>query len=87
VRRDYETNLAAHEELEQQQRAELTVRDERMRIARELHDGVAHALAVITLQAGAARRLSGGDGGVGAALEAIEIQGERRKTAWMWCSA
>jgi signal transduction histidine kinase len=35
------------------------VRDERMRIAREMHDVVAHALAVITVQAGVGRCLAG----------------------------
>jgi signal transduction histidine kinase len=46
-----------------------------MRIAWELHDGVAHALAVITVQAGAARRLLGQGADVGSALDAIETQG------------
>jgi signal transduction histidine kinase len=35
--------------------AELAVRRERMRVARELHDAIAHHLTVITLQAGAGR--------------------------------
>ena len=35
------------------------VREERMRIAREMHDVVAHALAVITVQAGVGRCLAG----------------------------
>ena len=75
VRRSFHVQLAEHEELEQLQRAELAVRVERMRIARELHDGVAHALAVITVQAGAARRLLGRGSDVGSALESIEAQG------------
>jgi signal transduction histidine kinase len=39
------------------ERAHQQVREERIRIARELHDVVAHTLAVITVQAGVGRRL------------------------------
>ena len=75
VRRSFREQLAEHEEVEQRQRAELAVRDERMRIARELHDGVAHALAVITVQAGAAGRLLGRGADLGSALNSMEAQG------------
>jgi signal transduction histidine kinase len=44
--------LAVEAERDRQQ-----VREERVRIARELHDVVAHALAVVTVQAGVGRRL------------------------------
>jgi signal transduction histidine kinase len=41
------------------QRARQTLREERMAIARELHDVVAHSLTVIAVQAGVGRRLTG----------------------------
>jgi signal transduction histidine kinase len=47
----------ARERLAEVERARLGVREERVRIARELHDVVAHTLAVITVQAGVGRRL------------------------------
>ena len=41
------------------QRVRQTLREERMAIARELHDVVAHGLTVISVQAGVGRRLAG----------------------------
>jgi signal transduction histidine kinase len=55
ARRRYLAGLAA--QAEREHAAE--VREERLRIAREMHDVVAHALAVITVQAGVGRCLSG----------------------------
>ena len=81
VRRVFREQLAEHEEVEERQRAGLAVRDERMRIARELHDGVAHSLAVITVQAGAARRLLGRGADVASRRKA-----GRPKTTSMSCS-
>jgi signal transduction histidine kinase len=57
-------------------RARQEVREERVRIAHELHDVVAHALAVITVQAGVGRRLAGKrPEEASAALESIETIG------------
>jgi signal transduction histidine kinase len=55
ARRRYHSGLAA--QVERERAAE--VREERVRIAREMHDVVAHALAVITVQAGVGRCLAG----------------------------
>ncbi|MEV5751389.1 sensor histidine kinase [Actinoallomurus sp. NPDC052308] len=53
------------------------VAEERLRIARELHDTVAHSVATITVQAGSALHLLGdGDDGSRAALAAIRKTGK-----------
>jgi signal transduction histidine kinase len=58
---------------EQEQRAREAVAAERSRIARELHDVVAHAVSVVVVQAQAGQRLVGRDDpGARASLEAIE---------------
>jgi signal transduction histidine kinase len=60
ARQRYLAGLAAQAERErasEAERARQEVREERVRIARELHDVVAHALAVVTVQAGVGRRL------------------------------
>lgn len=60
TRRRYLAGLevqAERERLAEVERARQEVREERVRIARELHDVVAHSLAVITVQAGVGRRL------------------------------
>ena len=48
---------AARLEKEQQERARLAVAEERARIAREMHDVVAHNLSVMVVQSSAARRM------------------------------
>jgi len=60
ARRRYQAGLlkqAAREQAAEVERARQEVREERVRIAQELHDVVAHTLAVITVQAGVGRRL------------------------------
>ncbi len=72
ARRRYEAGLAAQAERERA----AGVREERVRIAREMHDVIAHTLAVMTVQAGVGRRLAGKrPQQAAAALESIETIG------------
>ncbi|HEY8046121.1 MAG TPA: histidine kinase [Streptosporangiaceae bacterium] len=79
ARRRYLAGLAEQAERERAAEAERgrrEVREERVRIARELHDVVAHTLAVITVQAGVGRRLMARrPEEAGTALESIEMIG------------
>ena len=79
ARRRYVAGLAEQAEREQAaevERARQQVREERMRIAHELHDVVAHTLAVITVQAGVGRRLMAKHPEeAGTALQSIEMIG------------
>jgi signal transduction histidine kinase len=79
ARRRYMAGLAEQAERERAAEAECArqeVREERVRIARELHDVVAHTLTVITVQAGVGRRLMvKRPEEAGAALESIEMIG------------
>jgi signal transduction histidine kinase len=59
VRRDYLDTLVAYAhqlEVERDEKARSAVLEERRRIARELHDQVAHHLGIAAVQTGAARR-------------------------------
>jgi signal transduction histidine kinase len=56
-RRERETELEAASE----EKARAAVTDERARIARELHDVIAHAVSVVVLQARGARKLLAGE--------------------------
>jgi signal transduction histidine kinase len=79
ARRRYLAGLADQAERErvaESERARQQVVEERMRIARELHDVVAHTLAVITVQAGVGRRLMAKrPEAASSALESIETIG------------
>jgi signal transduction histidine kinase len=59
ARRSYALDLAARAVEREREIARRTLVEERTRIARELHDAVAHAMSVISVRSGVARRLSG----------------------------
>ena len=79
TRRRYLAGLAEQAEREraaEAERARQEICEERVRIARELHDVVAHTLAVITVQAGVGRRLMAKrPEEAGLALDSIETIG------------
>jgi signal transduction histidine kinase len=79
TRRQYVAELedrAVRLEREREERARQAVADERARIARELHDVVAHHVSVMVVQAGGARRMLALDPGrTEQALETIEGTG------------
>jgi signal transduction histidine kinase len=66
---------AARLELEREAEARSAVADERARIARELHDVVAHSVSVMVVQAQAGPRLLDDRGAAGSAFRSIEAAG------------
>lgn len=76
--RRYSQAVAAEQERlrrEELDKARQAVREERVRIARELHDVVAHSLTVMTVQAGVARRVARSPEQASGILESIETTG------------
>ena len=72
---------AERAERDREEKARRAVADERTRIARELHDVVAHQMTVMTLQAEGARRIAdGSDPRVVEALETISKAGHSALT-------
>ena len=70
--------LAAQYEREQAAQARRAVAEERTRIARELHDVVAHRVTMMTVQAGAAKTIAADDPeGALRAMEAVEQAGRQ----------
>jgi signal transduction histidine kinase len=72
------THRAERLEREREQKARLAVAEERVRIARELHDIVAHAISVVVVQAQAGQRvLEGEQASAREALGSIETTGRQ----------
>ncbi len=78
-RRHLRTQLGLQERLRRAhvRQAELELVDQRVRIARELHDVVAHGMSVITVQAGFAGLVSDDPDEVRSALGSIETTGRQ----------
>jgi signal transduction histidine kinase len=78
VRSQQTQNLLVQVERERQESLAAAVREERTRIARELHDVIAHHLSLMVIQAGGARRLVEQEPArAKEALEVIEEYGRR----------
>jgi signal transduction histidine kinase len=72
---------AAQLERERDEKARMAVAEERERIARDLHDVIAHAVSLIVVQARAGRRTAGGESGATReSLDAIEGTGREALT-------
>lgn len=76
ARRAALVDQAEQQRVTEAERASQAIREERVRIARELHDILAHSLAVMTVQAGVGRRLMAmRPEEASLALESIEVTG------------
>jgi signal transduction histidine kinase len=73
---DFEAHVVRVEH-EREAKAREAVAEERARIAREMHDVVAHSIGVIVIQAQAAQQLEVGEEGVAQSLRAIESSGQQ----------
>jgi signal transduction histidine kinase len=72
----FQQEQALYRQRAEQEHASQALREERVRIARELHDVVAHSLTVVTLQAGVGRKIgSRQPAETMRALQAIEVTG------------
>jgi signal transduction histidine kinase len=76
---DFEAH-AVRVEREREAKAREAVAEERARIARELHDVVAHSVGVIVIQAQAAQQLAVGEEAVAQSLRSIESNGQQALT-------
>jgi signal transduction histidine kinase len=85
VRRDYLEERAARVERERENEAHRAVAKERARIARELHDVVAHSVGLMTVQAGAAHMVSAKDPDAAfSSLSSIERTGRQALGELRW---
>jgi signal transduction histidine kinase len=71
---------AARLEVEREEKARAAVAEERARIARELHDVVAHNVSVIVIQSQAAQQSTERESEAGTALRSIEATGQEALT-------
>jgi signal transduction histidine kinase len=72
------TEWAAERDRQREERSRRALADERLRIARELHDVVAHTMSVVAVRSGVARMvLDSQPDEVGRALEIIEVASRR----------
>jgi MYXO-CTERM domain-containing protein len=83
TREEHAGGLEAHVaqlEVEREEKARAAVAEERARIARELHDVVAHHVSVIVIQSQAAQQLTEEGSAAGRALSSIEETGQEALT-------
>ena len=74
-----ETERARHAAEQDEEERRRRMAEDRLRIARDLHDSVAHSMATINVQSGVAAHVLGRDPSqAGAALEAIRVRQPRR---------